>query len=201
MEQRQYTLRDRKRRAVQDDVAGIAVDLFVANGYEDTTVDQIATAAGLSPRTFFRYFASKEAVVTHMFDTTGTDIADALAERPSEEAPWLALRRSFDGLIQQLTERPASVPLIRMIYDTPSLYAGHLHKQVRWIETIAGALALRLPQSLDADERRLRAGALASAGVACLEYARLEWIAGDGKGAMAKLLDVAMSAVSPLPEE
>lgn len=180
-------------------MAAIAAELFVANGYEATTVEQIATASGLSPRTFFRYFANKESVITHMFETTGADIADALAERPSDEEPWIALRRAFDGLIRQLTEQPTAVPLIRMIYDTPTLYAGQLRKQAQWSETIAKVLASRLPQSLAADERRLRAGALASAGVACLEYARLEWIAGSGKGEIAKLVDAAMSAVSPLP--
>ncbi|KQV94140.1 TetR family transcriptional regulator [Streptomyces sp. B21-101] len=180
-------------------MAAIAAELFVANGYEATTVEQITTASGLSPRTFFRYFANKESVITHMFETTGADIADALAERPSDEEPWLALRRAFDGLIRQLTEQPTAVPLIRMIYDTPTLYAGQLHKQVQWSEIIAKVLASRLPQSLTADERRLRAGALASAGVACLEYARLEWIAGGGKGEIAKLVDAAMSAASPLP--
>ena len=198
VEQRRGTLRERKRRAVQDDVAAIAAGLFVANGYEATTVEQIATASGLSPRTFFRYFANKESVVSHMFEVTGVDIADALMNRPSNEEPWLALRRSFDKLVQQLTELPESLPLNRMIYTTPSLYAGQLHKQVSWNKTIAEALAPRLPRTLNADERRLHAGALASAAIACLEYARSEWAAGNGKSAMATLVDTAMSAVSPL---
>ncbi|MEV5644140.1 helix-turn-helix domain-containing protein [Streptomyces flaveolus] len=55
------TLRDCKRQAVQQEVMAVAVDLFIANGYEATTVGRIATAAGLSPRSFFRYFANKEA--------------------------------------------------------------------------------------------------------------------------------------------
>ncbi|MFJ9565167.1 TetR/AcrR family transcriptional regulator [Streptomyces fuscichromogenes] len=198
MDQRQGTLRDRKRRAVQDEVAGIAVDLFVANGYEAMTVDQIASAAGLSSRSFFRYFASKEAVVTHLFDTTGADIADALAARPADEGPWVALRRAFDGLIEQLTENPQSLALIRMIHETPVLYASHLHKQTRWNEVVAATIAPRLPESLRPDERRLQAGALASAGVACLEYARQEWVARDGEHPMADLVDVAMRAVAPL---
>jgi AcrR family transcriptional regulator len=201
METRQHSLRDRKRRAVQDDVAAIAFNLFIANGYEDTTVDQIAAASGLSQRTFFRYFANKEAVVSHIFEATGTDIADALADRPSDEEPWLALRRSFDDLVQRLTERSAALPLVQMIYTTPSLYASQLHKQVSWIETIAKALAPRLPQTLDTDERRLRAGALTSAAVACLEYARREWAAGNGTSVMATLVDTAMNAVSPLSKQ
>ncbi|WP_079658415.1 TetR/AcrR family transcriptional regulator [Streptomyces sp. 3214.6] len=65
----------------------VAVDLFLANGYESTTVDQIAMAAGLSPRNLFRYFANKEAVVTYVLDETGTDIADALAARPPRKNP------------------------------------------------------------------------------------------------------------------
>ncbi|MGW0712153.1 TetR/AcrR family transcriptional regulator [Streptomyces sp. NPDC002643] len=199
MEQRKPTLRDRKRLAVQEEVQAVAVDLFVANGYESTTVDQIAAAAGLSPRSFFRYFAGKEAVVTHMLDKAGTDIAAALTARPSEEEPWYALRRSFDDVIEALTVGDQALAMMRLIYDTQVLYASHLHQQAQWNEAIAEALLPRLAEAPSGDEPRLRAGALAAAGVACFEYARREWVACDGKRPVARLLDVAMAAVAPLP--
>lgn len=197
MDERQITLRERKRQAVQREVKTVAVGLFLANGYESTTVDQIAMAAGLSPRSFFRYFANKEAVVTYVLDETGTDIADALAARPPEEGPWYALRRAFDEVIEKWT-RNQSLPMIRLIHDTPVLYAKHLHQEVQWNEAIAQSLVPRLTKTPPGKERRLRAGALAASGVACFAYARREWVACDGKRSVAELLDLAMDAVSPL---
>jgi AcrR family transcriptional regulator len=199
MESRKPTLRDRKRLAVQEEVRAVAADLFVAKGYDSTTVDQIAAAAGLSPRSFFRYFASKEAVVTSMLAKAGTDIAAALAARPQEEEPWYALRRSFDDMIERLTVSDQALPMTRLIYDTQVLYANHLHQQVRWHEAIAEALLPRLTEQASGDEPRVRAGALAAAGVACFEYARREWVACDGNRPVAQLLDTAMDAVAPLP--
>lgn len=198
MEEKQFTLRDRKRRAVQQDVMQVAVDLFVANGYESTTVDHIATAAGLSPRSFFRYFATKEAVVTYMLDEVGTEIATRLTARPPEEHPWYALRRAFDGQIESLQNTDRALPMIRLIYDTPVLHSSHLHKQVQWHEAITEALTPRLTEIPPNEDRTLRAGALAVVGISCLEYARFQWVRHGGERGAGELLDLAMSAVAPL---
>ncbi len=56
-------VRERTRRAVRDELAQLAKDLFVEKGYDETTIDDLAAAAGMSKRTFFRYFASKEELV------------------------------------------------------------------------------------------------------------------------------------------
>lgn len=192
-------MQDRKRQAVRTEVTAVAIDLFLVAGYEAVTVDQIAAAAGLSPRSFFRYFANKEAVFTHMLDETGTGIADRLEARSPHEDPWLALRRSFDHLIEMLDGAERSLRMTRLVYETPVLYGGHLRKQAQWNELLADVLAPRLIAA-PSGERRLRAGALAAAAVSCFEYARLEWVSCDGKRSVAQLLDITMGAVHPLPE-
>jgi AcrR family transcriptional regulator len=195
---RQSALRMRKRRAVQDEVMRVAMRLFSEQGYDATTVEQIATAAGLSVRSFFRYFEGKDAVMTHAFATTGAEITLRLAERPADEGVWTALRRAFDGLVDQLTREDNAVRVMRMIYGTPALYASHLHKQAHWSEAIADTLAPRLSGALDDHERQLRAGALASAAVSCLEVARAKWVAGEGSRPLGEMIDDAMAAVAPL---
>jgi AcrR family transcriptional regulator len=202
MERRALPLRDRKRQAVRAEVMAVAVDLFLEYGYETVTVDQIATASGLSSRSFFRYFANKEAVFTQLLEEAGTGIAERLEARPSHEEPWLAVRRSFDHVIEMLDdddEEERSLRTMRLIYDTPALYGSHLWKQTQWNGLLADALTPRLPATPSC-EQRLQAGALAAAAVACFEYARLEWVGCSGKRSVAELLDLAMGAVHPLPE-
>ena len=199
----QNALRDRKRQVVRDEVADVALKLFARHGYEATTVDQIAAAAGLSTRSFFRYFASKDAVVTHACESAGTEVAHQLTTRPAPEPPWVALRHSFDGLIEQMLSNDPTLPMMRMIDQTPALYASHLHKQARWREMIGAALVPRLSApdvaaGYDEATLRVRANSLAGAAISCLEAARIEWVTCDGQTALEDLLDAAMDAVHPL---
>ena len=61
-------VRERTRRAVRGELAQLAVSLFVEKGYDETTIDDLAAAAGMSKRTFFRYFASKEELVMGKYE-------------------------------------------------------------------------------------------------------------------------------------
>ncbi len=89
------TLRDHARGAVRDEVMRQAWPLFAEQGFEATTVDQIADAAGMSRRTFFRYFAGKDELVLERLVESGERIADALRGRPADEPVWPALRRGL----------------------------------------------------------------------------------------------------------
>src|SRR6476619_5394403 len=89
------SLRDHARGAVRDEVMKQAWLLFADHGFEATTVDQVAAAAGMSRRTFFRYFAGKDELVLDRLLESGEGIATALAERPAAEDAWTALRAAF----------------------------------------------------------------------------------------------------------
>src|ERR1019366_4179776 len=95
------TLRNRATRAVRAEIAAVAVRLFLEQGFDKTTVDQIAAEAGLSRASFFRYFGSKEDVLLGHLEELGHKVADALAARPAHEPAWQAPRRSFDLLLTQ----------------------------------------------------------------------------------------------------
>ena len=79
------TVRGRPASTTRQDVARVALDLFARHGYDDTTVDEIAAAVGISRRTFFRYFESKPDVVWGEFDVELGRLRDRLAEAPQEE--------------------------------------------------------------------------------------------------------------------
>src|SRR5882757_5963942 len=100
------SLRDRTRQAMQAEVSAVAFRLFAEQGFENTTVDQIAAEAGLSRTTFFRYFGTKEDVVLGNLAELGRGISTALAARPAHERVWDSLRRAFDAVNQINTETP-----------------------------------------------------------------------------------------------
>jgi len=185
-------LRERTRRAVRGELMAVAMGLFLDQGYEETTVEQISVAAGLSRRSFFRYFASKDEILAESLAGAGESIAAALAARPASEDPWVALRRAFDALLDQIASDERSQAMTRVMLQSPSMNASHAAKQTSWNNSIATALARRLPQDA---ETGLRAGALTAAALACLTTAQSRWVEASQGSDLAALLDVAMDAV------
>src|SRR5688500_11186488 len=89
------SLQDRRRRYVAQEIAQVAMRLFGERGFDDVTVDEIAAAAGISSRTFFRYFATKDEVVLQYQRRIQERLVEALAGRPAGEGPVTALRQAY----------------------------------------------------------------------------------------------------------
>jgi AcrR family transcriptional regulator len=205
------SLRERTRRAVSAEITAAAIDLFAAQGFEATTIDQIASAAGLSRRSFFRYFSTKEEVILQSLDATGLQLAETLVRRPANEQAWTALRRSFNILVERIDADPdRSAVVLHMMLASPALHGAHLAKQAKWQQLLADALLARThPDPEEADtSTRLRASALAGSALACLEAAQIAWIEGreeresqpadDALGRLSPAVDEAMSSIHPL---
>jgi AcrR family transcriptional regulator len=97
------SLRDRQRAQVRADIRRAAFRLFVERGYDTVTTEEIATAAGVSPRTFFRHVPTKEELLLAPVRHGGAAIVNLLEQRPADEPPDVALinaivtrTRSFD---------------------------------------------------------------------------------------------------------
>ncbi|MET9712659.1 TetR/AcrR family transcriptional regulator [Nocardiopsis alba] len=88
-------LRERKKARLRQELINTAVRLFHERGFEGTTTEEIAAAVGVSQRTFFRYFASKEAVVLAAAEGVDQILFEALRARPADEPPFLALRNAM----------------------------------------------------------------------------------------------------------
>ncbi|MDN3239019.1 TetR/AcrR family transcriptional regulator [Glycomyces tritici] len=197
MEEPKAGLRERTRNMVRAELAQAALELFVEQGFEATTVEQIAAATGLSRRSFHRYFSSKEDVFGQWFVETGRQLAAALAARPDEERPWPALRRSFDGVVQGLSEQPQSLLITRMILQTPALHATHLQKHALWRVALADVLQHR-PSEDGGELGQFAAASLVGAALAALDAAMTRWVGDDNEQSLGDLLDQAMSAIAPL---
>ncbi|WP_416966863.1 TetR/AcrR family transcriptional regulator [Streptomyces sp. 4F14] len=189
-------LRERMRATVRAEVTEVALRLFTSQGFERTTADQIAAEAGLSRASLFRYFGTKEDIVLVGLEGDGQHVAEALAARPDEERPWVALRRAFDVLVRVNEEAPEqTLSFLRMLQETPSLRARHFEKQLKWQEELVPEIAGRLEAGA-ARPTDPRPAALVTAALACLDAAARAWVACEGSVPLAVLLDQAMGALT-----
>lgn len=194
------SLRERTRRAVQAELVDVAQQLFVDRGYERTTVDAIAAAAGMSKRSFFRYFASKEDLVLGKYDLMGDQLVARLAERPDDEPLWVSLRRMFDDVVAYTADRSNAErmgEMERIIAASPALRAAYLHRLDSMQADIADVLRMRAERAgrpiPDGDPSPL---AIVGAAFACLSAARTASITGGQP--FDEAVDVAMQAVASL---
>ncbi len=81
------SLRDRQRAQIRADIRRAAFRLFIEHGYDAVTTEEIASAAGVSPRTFFRYVPTKEELLLAPVRHGGAAIVSLLEERPAAERP------------------------------------------------------------------------------------------------------------------
>jgi AcrR family transcriptional regulator len=184
-------LRARAREAMRTEIAEIALALFVSRGFEQTTVDEIAEAAGLSRRSFFRYFPAKEDTVFGLLYDLGEELASAVAARPADEPAWTALQAGADVLLDQWRQRlDAAMLLLRLIHDTPTLRARHQDKQDRWRRLLTDALRAKTVDRMEAD-------LLASAALAVFDVVCRHWLAADPGTDPGRLMSEAFALLAP----
>lgn len=189
------SIRERTRRLAQTELTIVAQDLFLEHGYEDTTVDQIAAAAGMSKRTFFRYFASKDDLVIGKYDLFGDRLAEALDARPAGEPVWESLRRVFDlalDYVQDDHTRARNDAMERIVRGSAQLNARYLEKMQRVQEILVGRIAVRLAGQ-EAVPNDPRPAAIVGAAFACMQAARTAWLESNQSQPFGEYLDNAMS--------
>ncbi|MFF0743489.1 TetR family transcriptional regulator [Streptomyces sp. NPDC004111] len=191
------SLAERKRLLVADELSEAALQLLARTGFDAVTVDEIVAAAGVSKRTFFRYFASKEDVVVRFLADMGAGIHAELAARPAGEPPSVALRHAvwvpMGACAADHSERALHV--VRLILRTPALHARFLERQAQWRDEMAAELVRRAgPAAGTAGLRpRLTAGMALTAFDAVLQ----RWSDSDGTADPAALMDEAFAVIAP----
>jgi mycofactocin system transcriptional regulator len=137
--------RGRPASTSRQDVARVALDLFARQGYDETTVDEIAAAVGISRRTFFRYFESKPDVVWGEFDAELGRLRDRLAEASGAEPLMEVLRRSIVATNRFGAGELDELRIRMVLIDTvPTLVAHSAVRYGEWCEVVAGFAASRL---------------------------------------------------------
>ena len=186
-------LRERKkiklRRAIQTE----ALRLFETQGYEHTTVDQIAEAAETSTTTFYRYFPTKEDVVlgneaSPLFEAT-------VATRPDGEPLTVTIRAAMAAVVAAAeADRDLTLARMRLVGTVPALAARYAGQERRSIDVLTGLLADRTGRPADDYQLELIAYVL----TAVLFTASRRWVAEQGATPLAVLADQALSTVEPL---
>lgn len=153
-------LRERKKQRTRDSLVRAACELFVEQGYEETTVDEIVAAVDVSQRTFFRYFTSKEEVAFSLQALVSERYVEAVRTRPPGDAPVEVLRSTLDETWESIGEAIEEiVPLTlymrmwQIIETTPSLVAVELRHAVEMEERLAAEIARREGVDPDTDPR------------------------------------------------
>lgn len=184
-------LRGRRKARLRQSVQSEALHLFAIQGYEATTVEQIAEAADISPSTFFRHFPTKEDVVlTDDYDPVLTILIE---QRPADESPIEALRRSVPGWIAYLlsVDEGESLARFKLILSAPALRGRMWDAQLEQARVLAEVLARRAGK----DPQDFTVQVAASACLSVMLTAVAAWVNSDGAADLAGLIDTGLEAL------
>ncbi|MEU4879879.1 TetR/AcrR family transcriptional regulator [Streptomyces althioticus] len=188
------TLWDRSREVAVQAILDTAVRLFAEQGYERTTIAQIAREAGISQRSLFRYFGTKEDLVCGDQDALGDLLKRTVEQQPAEMSAWDALRTGFEVLLTANHTPDRALELSRLIFETPSLRARYLEKRLRWQAALVPAVQARL-ESAAGPASDPRARAIIATVFACADTATELWVEHDGRLDLKDLYDQCLAAV------
>jgi AcrR family transcriptional regulator len=172
----------RSREALID----AALSRFARHGFDATTTDRIAEEAGVSPRTFFRYFPTKESVVFHRDYGFMRSFAAAYLEQPSTRSDYEALRATFVALAAGFAALRERIQTYRAAVDSSPVLLGreqeHFADHAR---TVADAIARRR----GAAEPDADAATLAAVALALYQRALRRWLDGPRTQELGDLVD------------
>ncbi|HEX7097333.1 MAG TPA: TetR family transcriptional regulator [Acidimicrobiales bacterium] len=176
-----------KKRRTRDTIEAAAWRLFIRDGFDATTVDEIAEASGVATRTFFRYFETKEAVLYGAWRERLAELCDRLRDRPADEPPLVAIVNTLAGFVEELEDETSELLQRARVAARSERFGRYRHEVVEptSVEAIAAVIAARLGVDVDRDVRpRLFAGV---ANVA-LNAARDAWLANGGREPLSSML-------------
>ena len=182
-------LRERKKLKTRRSIQEHALRLFREQGYEATTVEQIAEAAEVSPSTFFRYYPTKEdTILTDEYDPL---IVSSLRAQPPELSPAQAARNTLHELVGGMLadDRQRILERTRLMLSVNSLRARQWDQMRETRDLLIQALAERLDRSRADLEVRWFAAAV----LGVWETTVTSWVEEDGRGDLLATLDQAMA--------
>jgi AcrR family transcriptional regulator len=185
--------RERKKLATRRALEESAMRLFTDKGFDGTTVEEIADAADVSARTFFRYFATKDEVLFGDHEPRLEAMRALLEQRPADEPIMVSLEALLRGLGDMLVAQRERVLVQSEVSKARVQVLGLFRQhQEEMNEVIISFVAARLQ---DDGQVRMRARVVASAAMGAYLAASSEWLRSDGAEDMTRLMDEALEAL------
>jgi len=191
---RDVGLRERKKLKTRESLEHAALDQFAKKGFDHTTIEEIAEACDVSPRTFFRYFPNKEALLLSDADEKCELLVAGLLGRPAGESPLRSIRESLvENLASLEHDRGRMLLQSRIMAETPSLRSYKIERQQSWEEAIFQTLRTREASASGGVHSRFELRLVASTAVAALRAAVETWL--EEGGDLVKQVDAAFERI------
>jgi AcrR family transcriptional regulator len=171
------SLRDRQRAQIQADIRRAAFRLFIERGYDTVTTEEIATAAGISPRTYFRHVPTKEELLLAPVRHGGAAIVHLLEQRPVSESPDVALINAIVMRTRSFNESDTE-EWRRALMMAPDLIDRLRFHTPADKERATQIIGERMGTNPNAD---MRPGLLVQLGFAAADFAFQQWVRQTGK--------------------
>lgn len=188
-----------QRLKMRRELAAAAMELFSTKGYEATTVDEIAAAAGVARRTFFRHFRSKEEAIFPDHDDTLIRAEAVLNAAPAHEHPLDTVCRGIKEVMKMYAARPEiSVARYKLTREVPTLREAEIASVARYERLFTRYLLGHFDEHAhddDANDDPLLAEVAASAVVTAHNHVLRRWLRAGGQGDVEAQLDHAFAIV------
>jgi AcrR family transcriptional regulator len=189
-------LRARRRTHLIQELHDIALRLFEAQGYEAMSLKQVADEAGISLRTLFRHFGSKDALLGYGIEATEADILSRLRERPTSEPLLDAYLHAIDGMLaRSIADIDGARRTQRLLEEVPAIRAQYLVPTPRHrLDAMDEELARRLGREPTDSYARLVRAVLVTAVI----HAMSTWIDKGGSAELRATTRDFLQLLSPL---
>ena len=186
--------RNERAQRTRQRLIDASLDLFERRGFDATTVDQIAEAAGVAPRTFFHHFGTKEGVLFSGYADRLDEATQRLRDCGPEVDPWSALEHAASAVVEAMEQQPELFLRRGRLYaDEPALRATMLVINEEWIDGLRAEISARL----GVGEDDLRPRILASVANSSMRAAIELWTAAEGRLDLAALCRQAFELARP----
>ncbi|MFC8797555.1 TetR/AcrR family transcriptional regulator [Promicromonospora sp. NPDC057138] len=147
--------RERKKAATRKTIVDAATELFLARGFDDVSVREIADKADVSPTTVFAHFPQKEALLFGDEATQHERLVSAIRDRPAGTSISTALRDHYRAELAEMASRPNGARVLKLMESTPSLMNHASRMWLRHEDALADAVAQELGRAEPSDEVRV----------------------------------------------
>jgi AcrR family transcriptional regulator len=184
-------IRQQKQDVVREALYGAAIDLFARNGFDETTVEEVTREAGVSRRTFFRYFDSKDDLLAYSLVTYANVLAEAVQACPATDSPFQVMRRTVFAAVERLVaEETRTRQTISISERSASARQAYQSRMMDIEDTLAKAFASRFHKASPYDVRPRLLAAMTST---IVNASVVTWVWGKQKDLPAAAEDVLSS--------